>query len=154
MNDPKIEKILAAVDFSEMTEAVIGHARFLARAFDAELKLLHVVSVPPLSEATTWLTPVISASLEDDIRGQIMKGVEEKLGEISTSCGEDCRGVEAIIREGVPFEKIIETANELDIDLIVVGTHGRHGVRLLLGSTANAILHGTPCDVHAVRIRS
>jgi universal stress protein A len=44
-------------------------------------------------------------------------------------------------------------AEELDADLIVLGTHGRHGLGLMLGSTANAVLHGAPCDVLAVKVR-
>ena len=51
-------------------------------------------------------------------------------------------------------EGILETARELGADLIVVGSHGRHGLALLLGSTANAVLHGAPCDVLAVRIHA
>lgn len=50
-------------------------------------------------------------------------------------------------------EGILGAAREHGADLIVVGSHGRHGLALLLGSTANAVLHGAPCDVLAVRIR-
>ena len=49
-------------------------------------------------------------------------------------------------------EGILGAAKEHGADLIVVGSHGRHGLALLLGSTANAVLHGAPCDVLAVRI--
>ncbi len=49
-------------------------------------------------------------------------------------------------------EGILDAAREHGVDLIVVGSHGRHGLALLLGSTANAVLHGAPCDVLAVRL--
>ncbi len=48
--------------------------------------------------------------------------------------------------------QILRLAQDKDVDLIIVGSHGRHGWRLLLGSTANAVLHGARCDVLAVRV--
>jgi universal stress protein A len=57
-----------------------------------------------------------------------------------------------IIIEGPAKHVILEEAEKAKADLIMVGSHGRHGVQLLLGSTANAILHGANCDVLAVRV--
>ena len=48
--------------------------------------------------------------------------------------------------------KVLHEQTEVDVELVVIGTHGRHGWRLLLGSTPNAVIHGTPCSVLAVRI--
>ena len=53
---------------------------------------------------------------------------------------------------GRPETEIHSLAEELEVDLIVVGSHGRHGLALLLGSTANGVLQGSPCDVLAVRV--
>ncbi len=53
---------------------------------------------------------------------------------------------------GRPETEIHALANQIGADLIVVGSHGRHGLALLLGSTANGVLHGAPCDVLAVRV--
>jgi universal stress protein A len=53
---------------------------------------------------------------------------------------------------GVPGPEIVRLAEEEDIDLVIVGSHGRHGLALLLGSTANSVLHHTKCDVMAVRL--
>lgn len=53
---------------------------------------------------------------------------------------------------GRPAHEIHLAAQEIEADLIVVGSHGRHGIQLLLGSTANAVLHGAKCDVMAVRM--
>ncbi|MNG25866.1 hypothetical protein D3C84_1107770 [compost metagenome] len=53
---------------------------------------------------------------------------------------------------GQPRQEIHQLAKENACDLIVVGSHGRHGLALLLGSTANDVLHGAPCDVLAVRL--
>jgi universal stress protein A len=54
---------------------------------------------------------------------------------------------------GQPRQEIHRLAEEQGCDLIVVGSHGRHGLALLLGSTANDVLHGAPCDVLAVRLK-
>ena len=54
---------------------------------------------------------------------------------------------------GQPRQEIHRLATEHECDLIVVGSHGRHGLALLLGSTANDVLHGAPCDVLAVRLQ-
>jgi len=54
---------------------------------------------------------------------------------------------------GSPKTEIIRVAQENGVDLIVVGSHGRHGLALLLGSTANGVLHYAPCDVLAVRLQ-
>jgi len=54
---------------------------------------------------------------------------------------------------GSPKTEIIRVAEENKVDLIVVGSHGRHGLALLLGSTANGVLHHATCDVLAVRLQ-
>ncbi|WP_339891630.1 universal stress protein, partial [Neptuniibacter pectenicola] len=57
------------------------------------------------------------------------------------------------VATGQTESEIHRIAKELEIDLIIVGSHGRHGIALLLGSTANGILHGATCDVLAIRIK-
>jgi universal stress protein A len=54
---------------------------------------------------------------------------------------------------GVPKQEIIHIAEQQQVDLIVLGSHGRHGLALLLGSTANAVLHYAKCDVMAIRLQ-
>jgi len=57
------------------------------------------------------------------------------------------------VLQGSTKREILNIAEDEAIDLIVIGSHGREGLQLLLGSTANAVLHGAPCDVLAVRVR-
>ena len=57
-----------------------------------------------------------------------------------------------IVEAGRPATLVHLHADKLNADLIVIGSHGRHGVQLLLGSSANAVLHGAKCDVLAVRV--
>ena len=58
------------------------------------------------------------------------------------------------VKVGPAKQIILEEAKNIGSDLILVGSHGRHGVRLLLGSTANAVIHGAECDVLAVRVEN
>jgi universal stress protein A len=53
---------------------------------------------------------------------------------------------------GQPANEMRRMAKEENVDLIIVGSHGRHGLALIFGSTSNSVLHGAPCDVLAVRI--
>jgi universal stress protein A len=64
----------------------------------------------------------------------------------------DVRSEDQQVEIGATKTEILRVANERGVDLIVVGSHGRHGLGLLLGSTANAVLHGAPCDVLALRV--
>ena len=59
----------------------------------------------------------------------------------------------AVVEFGRPTDLIVEVAERESIDLIILGSHGKHGVALLLGSTADGVLHHAPCDVLAVRIK-
>jgi universal stress protein A len=58
------------------------------------------------------------------------------------------------VAQGSTKNEITRLALELQADLIVMGSHGRHGLALLLGSTANAVLHAAPCDVLAIRVKA
>ena len=86
----------------------------------------------------------------EDIEGQLIdeaKVALEKLGD-KLSAGKKDQWVEV----GPTKSKILGVANDVGADLIMCGSHGRHGLSLLLGSTANAILHGAKCDVLTVRL--
>jgi universal stress protein A len=79
-----------------------------------------------------------------------MSLAHKKLSDIATEFGITEHNV--FVKIGVAADEIREMANEKNIDLIVIGTHGRSGIKLLLGSTANSVLHGVKQDVLAVRI--
>lgn len=152
MNTPTIKSILVPVDFSEITMSVVEHAVYFARLLEARLFLHHVVYVPPLAEAGTWLDPGISPSVELDIVSQMKKTAEDKLKELAQECGRQDINAEAIISEGVPFAEILKCAEDRKIDLIVVGSHGRTGITyLLMGSVASRVVSRAKCSVYCVK---
>lgn len=139
--------ILVALDLSNEAHQVAERGRDLAAHYDAKLSLIHVVE-PIIVDNSYDLMTSLPAELDDTL----LERARSFLGKISDQLrlGE----VEKIVALGSIRAEIFGVAQSQSVDLIVVGTHGRHGVGLLLGSTANAILHGTPCDVHAIRIYS
>ena len=79
-----------------------------------------------------------------------MRQYEQRLRELAARLGTpECP---RMVVQGNTRREILRVAEENQVDLIVLGSHGREGIQLLLGSTANAVLHGAPCDVLAVRV--
>lgn len=140
------KKILLALDLSAEAEQVIERAKALLATENAELILLHVVE-PVVTESSYDLI----TSLPADFEATLFSQAEDFLRRKRDVSGLD--GAAVRVESGSVKAEILRVAEESGVDLIVVGTHGRHGVGLLLGSTANSVLHGTPCDVLAVRIR-
>lgn len=116
----------------------------LAKEFGAQLTIVHAV------EHMTSYGAAYGIAAGADIEEMLLENAREGI----TKLGNKLNVAEShrIIKVGPAKIVILEEADNVGADLIVVGSHGRHGVRLLLGSTANAVLHGAKCDVLAVRI--
>ena len=141
---PGYRNIMLAVDLTEESNAVADRALALANAYEAQLHLVHVIE--PLSLAYGGDVPMDLSSVQDQIQEQ----AKSHLSEFAQRLGVATERQHLIF--GRPESEIQRVANEFDADLIVVGSHGRHGLALLLGSTANGVLHGATCDVLAVRV--
>ncbi|MDD5034221.1 MAG: universal stress protein [Methylococcaceae bacterium] len=139
--------ILVGIDFSEFNNQTIERARMVAEQFGAQLNLLHVVEPLPLSESTYGGI----GSFNLDIAEQMAEAARQRLATLgeSLSVTQNKQWVEI----GSPKVELVRIAAENQIDLIVVGTHGRHGIGLLLGSTAASVVHHAGCDVLTVRLR-
>ncbi len=137
--------ILLAVELETgCDDPPVKRALELSREFNAKLTMIHAV------EHMSSYGAAYGIAAGADIEEMLLKNAKEAM----TKLGQRYNISEAqqIIKVGPAKLVILEQAEELAADLIIVGSHGRHGVRLLLGSTANAILHGSKCDVLAVRI--
>ena len=139
--------ILVALDLSDEALQVAQRGRDLAERYDARLSLIHVVE-PIIVDNSYDLMTSLPAELDDTLQQRAKSFLEKITQQLKLA------EIQQIVSLGSIRSELFRIAQEQSMDLIVVGTHGRHGVGLLLGSTANSILHGTPCDVHAVRIRS
>lgn len=142
MSDSSYKHILVALDiFSEYTPIL---RKALSLCSDkSKLALVHV-TIPH-----AYFEPY-AIDIGRDFTFEIQQKAETKLKEIASQNTIEQQNVYA--RIGNAADEIHELAEELNSDLIVIGTHGQSGLRLLLGSTANAVLHGAKCDVLAVKI--
>ena len=137
-------RILVAVDLSEDSAMVVQRAQSVAAGINAELHLIHVIE--PLSFAYGGDIPMDFSGIQDEIHQQASAQLE-RFGQSN-----DIPAERQHIVLGRPEVEIHATAEEVGADLIVVGSHGRYGLALLMGSTANGVLHGASCDVLAVRV--
>ena len=143
------QHVLFAADFSEDALQVGERAKEVARQSGARLSLIHVVEDVNIGLGGGYeLLPVLS-ELPDQV---LLQEPQAALGALAEKLGLD-DAEQWVVNALSTKEGILGAAREHGADLIVVGSHGRHGLALLLGSTANAVLHGAPCDVLAVRIR-
>ena len=140
-------KILVPVDFSKHSERATALAVELARRFEASLTLLHVYSIPtyPLPEGYVLASPEVVADLMEKTSVAI-KEVRARV------LAQGVAKVDALLVEGSAFAEIVRTAREKHFDLIVMGTHGRSGLKhALMGSVAEKVVRKAPCPVLSVR---
>ena len=148
------KNILVAVDLSEDSEHVCRKALRLAQDHQARLTLLYVAEI--FYQMSASYDPLFYPAYEDIAldEEEILKISRTRMDELVQSLAVD-ENIELYnkVIVGIPKTEIVEMAEQQQVDLIVCGSHGRNGIELLLGSTANAILHHAPCDVLAVRTR-
>lgn len=138
------QKILVAIDLSEESEQVAARARAISDGGGSELHLIHVIE--PLSFAYGVDIPMDFSGLQDEIQEQATR----QLRQFAERSNVDQDHQHIVL--GRPEVEIHAMAEDIGADLIVVGSHGRYGLALLMGSTANGVLHGASCDVLAVRV--
>ena len=138
------EHILAAVDLTEDCDPVIKRAVDLA-GDTARLSLVHIVE--PMAMAFGGDVPMDLSQLQQQQFDQAKERLERLIAKYPS-----LKKDQSHLTYGQPRQEIHHLAKEQGCDLIVVGSHGRHGLALLLGSTANDVLHGAPCDVLAVKL--
>jgi universal stress protein A len=138
--------ILCAIDFSPSSEAAVDRAASLARDTGAQLTLLHVVEYFPVDRSNEQIAPE-----NTDPQQYRMNRAHELLADQARRLGEIESLQEVVVSEHSAKHEIVRFAKERQMDLIVVASHGRHGISALLGSTATGVLHTASCDVLAVR---
>ena len=140
------QHILLAIDFSTHSEEVSSQASDIAKRYQAKLSVCHIIEDIAITDLA--YEPMISFDME--IKQAMMEAGKRQLSELSEKL--DIPTDNQWLEFGNPVHDIIRLAEEQQIDLIVIGSHGRHGIRRILGSTANGVLHHATCDVLAVRL--
>jgi nucleotide-binding universal stress UspA family protein len=138
--------LLVPTDFSAFADQALDYAIRLARTFNARLTLLHIIQPVPMAgvDMGVALPETYLQELEEAVQGSM----EDALARV-TAAG--LTG-ERVVLYGVPFQEIVETAKARQVDIIVMGTHGRTGLmHVLLGSVAEKVVRLAPCSVLVVR---
>jgi nucleotide-binding universal stress UspA family protein len=143
----QLARILLPTDFSEFSAEATTYACAFAEQFDADLHVLHVLEIYESATPEFGLGLALPSRIEES-REAAGKAMEKVL---DPGWAEGRRVVQAVV-EGQPFLAIIRYAKEHDVDLIVLGTHGRTGLaHVLMGSVAERVVRKAPCPVLTVR---
>lgn len=138
--------ILVALELDPDNDVIIiERAKEFASQYNAKLTIIHAVEHMSNYGVAYGITAGV------DIEQELLREARNVMEDMAKKSG--ISDAERIILVGPAKYVVLEQAKKESADLIVIGSHGRHGVRLLLGSTANAILHSAECDVLAVRIK-
>lgn len=142
-----LNRILHPTDFSDASTKALEYARTLASRFDSELRLLHVHQ--PFATAA-FLSPgaVLPPNFEEQERARLQTALDE----VDVGDYVPAERVHRALVVGTPFVEIVRCAREQDVDLIVMGTHGRSALEhVFLGSVAEKIVRNAPCPVLTVQ---
>lgn len=139
--------LLLAIDLHPgCDKSLLEHGLAVAKEHAAKVSLIHAVEHLNAYGVAQAYPSVL------EVEDQLVADAKSELAKIKRNYQID--SAEAVVEVGSPKMIILDYAKEHNVDLIVLGSHGRHGLQLLLGSTANAVLHNAQCDVLAVRLKT
>lgn len=141
-----MKHVLAAIDFSPHGDTVVARAAELARALGADLTLLHVAAPDP-----DFVGFEVGPQTVRESRAQTLELERRELHRIAEELREAGLPTRAFLFAGPTAEKIVEEAEQRNVDLIVVGTHGRTALAsAFVGSVSRGVIHDAPCPVVVV----
>ena len=140
-----LNKILCPIDHSDCSKEALKYAVTFAMKDEAKLLLLHVIDIRSFNEGLDAMsTQIPNEETIEQLRVKLLDCIPEEI--------RDDMDVEAIVTQGIPFAEIISTAKEKEIDMIVIGSHGRTGIsHMMLGSVSEKVVRKAPCPVLTVR---
>lgn len=143
----EITKILVPIDFSDYSKNALKYSVSMATKFSAKMYLIYVIE-PMIYPADFSMGQIAVPAHDTDMSER----ARQELTSLANSEIHESIEFQIIIKSGKPFMEIIETASELNIDLIIISTHGHTGVEhLLFGSTAEKVVRKAPCPVLTIR---
>lgn len=138
----KMQKILVPTDFSKHSEKAVMYASEMAQKFDADVHLLHVIDAIPMTDGL-YVPPVAREDIEE--------AANKELSAVTIAKVDESKVTRSMVH-GQPFVEVIRYAKQNDIDLIILGTHGRGAIaHMLLGNVAEKVVRKAPCPVITVR---
>ena len=154
-----MKKVLIALDYSPSAQKIAETGFDLAKALNAQTILLHVTSIATYYSSLNY-SPIMgfgnfsqSDVVEKDTTTELMKVAERFLHKAKQHLGD--KTIQTFLLNGDPGEGILKTAADLKVDLIVMGTHSRHGLeKIFLGSVAEKVLHHSLIPLFIIPIKS
>ena len=145
----RIKKILCPTDFSENSEYALKYALALATLTQADLQLFHVVEPITYPQSTEFFEPVLD---EVELMMKMETAFQQQLEDQVTTLKAKYPKIKGKLVTGNTFLEIIQAARDDDVDIIVMGTHGRTGLaHVLIGSVAERVVREAPCPVLTVK---
>ncbi len=140
-----LKNILCPIDHSDGSKEALKYAVSLALKDKAKLYLLHIIDIRSFNEGLEAMAMQIpDEETLEQLRIKLLDCIPEEI--------RDNMNVEAIVIQGVPFAEIISIAREKEVDMIVIGSHGRTGIsHMMLGSVSEKVVRKAPCPVLTVR---
>ncbi len=130
-----MRQILVPVDFTETSENALAYAVEVARKFEAPITVLHAYQIP------VYGFPEGAYITTADVASQLSTAAQTRLDSMVASHKVSGVPMTSTLRDGVPWEEVNAVAQEIEADLIIIGTHGRRGLaRALLGSVAENVI--------------
>jgi universal stress protein A len=136
--------LLIGLDLSPESQQVVDRVKQLFADRDVKISICHILE--PLAFTYGGDIPVDLS----DVQVQLEDQARQRLATLAEQLNVSEEDQHIVL--GQPANEMRRMAKEENVDLIIVGSHGRHGLALIFGSTSNSVLHGAPCDVLAVRI--
>jgi universal stress protein A len=137
-------RILVIVDLTADSLPIGRRAQAIAASLGAEVEFLHVVEFIPLEPVGETLMPTVH------LENQLLEQARTRLAALAGKLG--LADAHCQVEVGIVKSDIVRIARERKIDLIVLGSHERHGLSILVNFTEDTVLHAAPCDVLAVRV--
>ena len=138
-------QLLVAIDLTDQSRAIAAKSVELARLWQAQLRILHVIEFVPVEPMSDALVPVVQ------IDDQMIERAKTQLHALASALGvpaDSCK-----VATGNVKAEVLRQARDVGADLIVHGCRERHGLSILVNLTEDTVLHGAQCDVLAMRVR-
>ena len=140
------KRLLVATNLLDESNKLLDRAQGLAELFKAKLMLVHIVEYTPMMYGGGEFAIPLDTGVEEKLKVE----AQEKLAAQAKKY--NIAPADQHLELGATKERVIQLAEKVGADLILVGTHDQHGLLLLFGSTAGALLRSTPCDILAIRV--
>lgn len=138
--------ILITTDLSPQSHIVADKALEIAERFSAKISIIHVIEHSPMVYGSGEFAIPLDLELEESLESDAKLSLRKQCEKLNVAKEDQWLLV------GSKKAEIVKLADELGIDLVCVGAHDKHGLGLLMGSTADSIVHALPCDVLSIKV--